>query len=208
MADVPEGSFKVDLRFAWLTGCRPQESIRIEKRHVDLKNNRIVLSPRESKGKKQARVVYLVDEAKALLRPMLDAVPSGILFRNANGTPLDPLCSHRAFCRLQIVTGKKRLKDLGLEPAEVEIEAAISTLKPMATIDGQYRAKRPAELREEAKRKLTFKMAKKHANKCCAYLFRHSFADHAIRRGVDPMTVSVLLGHTDVSTLGKRLPVI
>lgn len=45
MINIPAGPFKELLRFAWLTGSRPQESIRIEARHCDLANDRIVLPP-------------------------------------------------------------------------------------------------------------------------------------------------------------------
>lgn len=159
--------------------------------------------PREAKGKKKARVVYLVEDAKAIVRSLVKSIPFGPLFRNTDGKPWTRFAVNCAFCRLQIVTGKQRMKELGVEPSEKDIKALMPKLKQSATFHGVFRAKRPAELHEEAKRKLTNKMAQKHANKCCAYLFRHSFADHALRNGVDPMTVSVLLGHADVSTLGK-----
>jgi integrase len=203
MAQVPEGPFKLLLRFAWLTGCRPQEAVRIEARHVDLPNGRLVIPPREAKGKKRARVIYLVDEARAILAPLVAAHPTEPVFRNADGRPWTRFAVNCAFCRLQIVTGTRRMKELGIGPTEEEIAALVPTLKPTARIDGVVREKRPAELREEAKRKLTYKMAQKHADKCCAYLLRHSFSTNAIVNGVDPMTVSVLLGHANGATLAK-----
>ena len=95
------------------------------------------------------------------------------------------------------------MKDLGVGPAEEEIAALVPSLKPVARIDGVVREKRLAELREEAKRKLTYKMAKGYADKCCLYLARHSFSTNALRNGVDPMTVSVLLGHANGATLAN-----
>ena len=203
MACVPEGPFKELLRFAWLTGCRPQEAIRIEARHTDLPNGRLMIPSREAKGKKRARVIYLTEEARAVLAPLAAARAEGPLFRNEDGRPWTRFAVNCAFCRLQIVTGKKRMKELGLAPTEAEIERAIPTLKRVAKIDGVVREKRPAELREEAKRKLTHLMAKRHANKCCLYLTRHSFSTNALVNGVDPMTVSVLLGHANGATLAK-----
>lgn len=41
----------------WETGCRPQESLRVEARHVDLKHFRWVFPKSEAKGKRQPRVV-------------------------------------------------------------------------------------------------------------------------------------------------------
>lgn len=203
MACVPQGPFKELLRFAWLTGCRPQEAIRIEARHADLPNGRLMIPPREAKGKKRARVIYLTEEARAALAPLVAARPTGPLFRNEDGKPWTRFAVNCAFCRLQIVTGKKRMKELGVAPTDEEIEEMIPTLKPSAKIDGVVREKRPAELREEAKRKLTHLLAKKHADKCCLYLARHSFSTNALVNGVDPMTVSVLLGHANGSTLAK-----
>src|SRR5690606_13690672 len=43
----------------WETGCRPQESLRVEARHVDLLHNRWVFPKSEAKGKKKPRVIYL-----------------------------------------------------------------------------------------------------------------------------------------------------
>ncbi len=203
MAQVPEGPFKDLLRFAWLTGCRPQEAIRIESRHLDLERGWVLLPPGEAKGKKRARVIYLVDDAKAMLAPLAEVQPEGPLFRNKNGRPWTRFAVNCAFCRLQIVTGMRRMKELGVVPTEEEIVALIPSLKTAARIDGVIRAKRSAELREEAKRKLTYKMAKRYADKCCLYLARHSFSTNALRKGVDPMTVSVLLGHTNGATLAK-----
>jgi len=37
----------------------------------------------------------------------------------------------------------------------------------------------------------------------CAYHIRHTFATRALERGVDPITVSILLGHSDASTLAR-----
>ncbi len=38
----------------------------------------------------------------------------------------------------------------------------------------------------------------------CATAIRHSFTNEALARGVDPVTLSVLLGHTDVTTLSRN----
>lgn len=102
-----------------------------------------------------------------------------------------------AFERLRIVTGTKKVRELGLAPTDEEIATLIPVLKKTVVEAGVERPKRPAELREEAKRKLSYKLAKKYADKCCAYLIRHSFSTNALLRGVDPLTVSVLLGHAN-----------
>ncbi len=38
----------------------------------------------------------------------------------------------------------------------------------------------------------------------CATAIRYSFTTHALARGVDPVTLSVLLGHSDVTTLSRH----
>ncbi len=37
----------------------------------------------------------------------------------------------------------------------------------------------------------------------CSTVIRHSWATNALARGVDPITVSILLGHTDITTLSR-----
>ena len=56
-------AFKGLLTATWETGCRPQESLRLEARHVDLAGQRWVLTPSEAKGKKTPRVIYLTPAA-------------------------------------------------------------------------------------------------------------------------------------------------
>jgi integrase len=72
----------------WETGCRPQESLRVEARHVDLANQRWVISKDESKTKRLVRVVYLTDAAATRsLKRLIAEHPEGPLFRNVNGKP-------------------------------------------------------------------------------------------------------------------------
>lgn len=69
----------------WETGCRPQESLRVEARHVDLKNQRWVFPKSESKTKQMIRVVYLTDAALAISRRLMVTHSTGPLFRNSRG---------------------------------------------------------------------------------------------------------------------------
>jgi site-specific recombinase XerD len=46
-------------------------------------------------------------------------------------------------------------------------------------------------------------MACQHAEKYSLYTLRHSWATHALERGLDALTVAVLMGHRDPSTLAK-----
>jgi integrase len=99
--------------------------------------------------------------------------------------------------------GKRLMQEQRLEVSDEEIKAVMAILKPEAVIDGQLRPKRPAELRHEAKMKLSKKLARSLAPKYSLYALRHSWATQALQRGVDPLTVAVLMGHRDPSTLSK-----
>lgn len=47
------------------------------------------------------------------------------------------------------------------------------------------------------------RLKSKIGSQLCAYVLRHSFATRALERGVDPITVSVLMGHSDPSTVAR-----
>jgi len=46
-------------------------------------------------------------------------------------------------------------------------------------------------------------LKKKLGTKYCLYVLRHSWATRALKNGVDPLTVAVLMGHSDPSMLAK-----
>ena len=50
---------------------------------------------------------------------------------------------------------------------------------------------------------LTQKRAVRVATRYCLYALRHSWATHALQTGLDGLTVAVLLGHADPSTLTR-----
>jgi integrase len=47
------------------------------------------------------------------------------------------------------------------------------------------------------------KMKTKLGKRYNMYMYRHTFATRKLQQGVDPITVAILLGHADVSTLAK-----
>ncbi len=91
----------------WETGCRPQESLRAEARHVDIKNQRWVFPKSESKNKRVARVVYLTDEALTISRRLMAAYPTGPLFRNSRGTAWTNYAVQCAFRRVRARVGSR-----------------------------------------------------------------------------------------------------
>lgn len=187
----------------WDTGCRPQESLRVEARHVDGANQRWIFPPSESKGERGPRVVYLTDSAMHITRRLMLKHPEGTLFRNSRGTAWTSDSVNCGFDQIQIRMGKAEMARVGKSVPQQDIDELLPTLNPIRRHRGQEVAKTAAELRCEAKGKLTSRMAKALAPRYSLYAIRHSWATHALERGLDSVTVSVLMGHADVSMLAR-----
>ena len=187
----------------WETGCRPQESLRAEARHVDVPNQRWVIPPSEAKGEKMTRIVYLTDNAFEITRRLMRRYPEGTLFRNARGDAWTSDSVNCAIDRIRIRMGKKTLNRNGQSVTQDEIDEFTKSLKLTRMENGVERRKTGGELRCEAKVKLTNRLAASLVPRYSLYAFRHSFATHALERGVDSVTVAVLMGHSDPSMLAK-----
>lgn len=188
------------LEMSWQTGCRPQEAVRVEARHLDAANRRVVLPPKEAKGKRRFRIIYLNDRALALVTGLAADRPEGPIFRNTDVLPWNAQAVNNRFCRLQQHLGRKA-GAIELDPDEVKAFAA--TLRPDVTEKGVKRAKTPKELLREARKKLRVKAAVAKGEKLCLYAFRHTFAQRLLLAGTDALTVSTLLGHVDSTMLSK-----
>ena len=97
--------FRNLLDFSWETGCRPEEVKKIEARHVQIEQHRIVFPKEEAKGKKKPRVIYMTPRAEAIIKPCLETV--GCIFRNADGKPWTSFAINCRFCRLEKHLGVK-----------------------------------------------------------------------------------------------------
>jgi integrase len=172
-------NFKDLLEVTWATGCRPQESLAVEARHVDLHNARWFFRPDESKGEEWPRIVYLTDKALEITKRLMQEHPEGTLFRNAEGKPWTPFAVNCAFRRVQIRMGTRELKEQGLLPS------------PDKSLTKWERRRRLEQL------------AAGHAPKYCLYHLRHSWLDRALKRGLDVLTCAILMGHRDPSTISK-----
>ena len=107
LARFPDQEFSDVLITCWESGCRPQEIMNVEARHVDLANDRWVFKVRESKGKKFIRIVYLTGRAVEITRRLAAQHPTGKLFRNAAGQPCDKDAISRRFHRKKKALGRK-----------------------------------------------------------------------------------------------------
>ena len=202
LACVTDESLRDLLVFAWETGARATECMATEKRHVDLANARIIFPPTEEKMGRAPRIIYLSDRACEIVRRLMLRTHNH-LFVNVHGVPWNSRSVNCAFIRIQIRMGRKAMKAKGITITPEDAEAFIQKLCPTQVIKGRKVAKTRAELRAEARRKLSGRFAARHAKKYCLTAFRHSWCHHALCRGIDALTVSVLMGHADPTMVAK-----
>ena len=188
------------LEFCWESGCRPQELVLFEARHLDAKNGRLVLPPKEAKGKKRFRVVYLTEKAFGIVNRLVAEYPTGRLFRNSKGDPWRSDAINCRFCRLQHRLAREKGDIALLDPEAVKDLAA--TLPRTRIVKGKEVPKSEKDLLREARKKLRAKSAS-GGTKYALYSLRHGFAQELLTSGVDSLTVSTLLGHKDTSMLAK-----
>jgi integrase len=200
---VGDEAFRDLLIVTYETGCRPQESTRVEARHVDLARSRWVFSTTESKTKSMPRVVYLSEAAAAITAKLMVKRPNGRLFLNSGGRPWKKDALSCAFDRLQVRMGKAQMKLRGVAVDERQVTTYAATLSKHKSEKGFIRPKSRAELLCEARRKLTQRKSREFAPRYSLYALRHSWATNALLRGVDSLTVAILMGHRDPSTLAR-----
>ena len=200
---VTDKNFADLLSVTYETGCRPQESLRVEARHVDLEHARWVFPLQEAKGKAMPRIIYLSEHAVEVSRRLMKKWLSGPLFRNANGNPWNKDSVGCTFDRLQIKMGKEALKLTNEVLDESSVTKFASKLAPKRTVRGVVVPKSPADLLAEARRKLTQRRARQLGPRYSLYALRHSWATNALKNGVDALTVAILMGHKDPSTLAR-----
>ncbi len=199
---VEDPDFRDLLLVTWETGCRPQESLIVEARHVDLVNSRWVFPVAESKTD-LPRFVYLTDRAMEITRRRMLRYPHGPLFRNSNGKPWTTCAVNCAFMRIQFRMGQRIMREQEREISRDEVEEFIANLNPTRRTKGKSVPKSRVDLRKEARKKLTYRLAGKLAPKFCLYNIRHTWMNRLLTNGVDALTVAILAGHCDPSTLVK-----
>jgi integrase len=192
---VRDEGFRDLLTACWETGCRPQEALSVEARHVDAANGCWVFPVEESKGKKHQRIVYLTDAALAITRRRMLANPRGPLFRNTDGVPWSASSLNCRFARLRLALGRMKLAELGRTPPKLK------RLTQPQRSDAAVRAAHQAAVIE--RRREIAALARRHAPRYSLYTFRHSWCTHALERGVDAVTVAVLMGHRDTTMISR-----
>jgi integrase len=98
---VKDQEFRNLLMVSFECGARPQETLRLEARHVDLANGRWVFPASEAKGGRLPRVVYVPPASMQITERLMEAHPVGVLFRNSKGKPWTADAVNCRFGRIQ-----------------------------------------------------------------------------------------------------------
>ncbi len=99
LALATDEPFRDYLTVMLASGARPVEMGKFEASH--LHGSRFILPIEKSKGKKRSRVVYLPDEALAIVTRLAGQYPIGKLFRNSDGEPWNHDSIKGRFSRLK-----------------------------------------------------------------------------------------------------------
>jgi integrase len=107
LAKTRDENFRDLCHFCFLTGARCAKSLAVEARHVELANHRIIFPVEEEKMERIPRIIYLNEEAEAIIRRLLARHPQGKLFRNTKGRPWHPDATNCRFRSLARKIGRK-----------------------------------------------------------------------------------------------------
>ena len=192
---VDDPAFRDLLVLAWETGARPSELFSAAASFLDKANARLVYPLRLSKGRRVQRVVYLTEAALEVVARRAALFPAGPLLRTAAGRPWDRGTARCRFQNLRVTLGRRRAAEEGLLPPK------IPRLKP-GSGDDVFRAEHEKKVRD--RRKKITEIARKHGPQYNLYALRHSYVTEALVRGVDAVTVSVLVGHRDTTMISRH----
>ena len=107
LSSAKDEAFRDYLTVMLSTGARAMEMRVFEAKHFD--GNKFVLAIEASKGKKRSRVVYLPDDALAVVERLIKEYPDGPLFRNADG---EPWTKNAVVCRFRRLRDKLKMPGL------------------------------------------------------------------------------------------------
>jgi integrase len=195
---VRDPNFRDLIEITWESGMRPQEIRKIEARFFDAAASRIIFPPKEAKGKKYYRIIYLTPRAKDIVAGLAESRPHGPLLLNSEGQPWTKDAINCSFRRLRVV--------LGLRIMEANGEA-IEEVPRFRKWD--VKAERLAEARREHRERL--KRRRKDIKKRAMELtkqyhlgaLRKGYATEALKAGIDVVSLAHLMGHRDPSMISK-----
>ncbi len=107
LAAVKGEAFRDVLEFAWETGARPHEIKIVEARHFDAAGRKLILPPKEAKGKKRTRVIYLTEKAAGIVARRVQTQGPGLIFRNHDGGKWNMYSMNNRLARLAEKVGAR-----------------------------------------------------------------------------------------------------
>ena len=203
LAAINDAGFRDLVVLTWETGCRPQESVRIEARHVDLARQRIVFPKAEAKGKRQPRIIYLTNVALEIVSRCCEKSPTGPIMRQTNGMAWMANTVSRKFGQLQCRMGKAEYERQNIPIPKELVDQLKARLHTHRKSGGQLAARTPQFLRDHSQNIARQKHAARFAPRYSLYSLRHAWATRALESGLDGLTVAILMGHSDPSTLAR-----
>lgn len=195
---IADPNFRDLVEMAWETGSRVQELRKIETRFFDPETSRVVFPPKEAKGKKHYRIIYLPPRAREIVARLAVARPEGPLLVNADGNAWTKDAINCAFCRLQLALGRKEIAKRGLMAPRPE------RFRKGGVAPDKLAESRAAHC-ETVKRwqKDEQKLARELGTKYHLGAFRKGYATEALKAGVDVVGLAHLMGHRDPSMISK-----
>lgn len=149
------------------------------------------------------RIVYLSESAASITDRLSRLRENGPLFRNRGGAAWTKDAVGCAFGRIQVRMGRASMASSDSHITKRALETCVKSLAKCRRASGKQFQKSAAEMTAEARRKLTNQRARRLAPRYSLYALRHSWATNALRSGLDALTVAVLMGHKDPSTLAR-----
>jgi integrase len=195
LSHVKDDPFRELLTFAYEAGCRPQEARLIEARHLKLAQHRVEIPPKEAKGKKRWRVIYLSDKAVEIVSRLAQLRPTGPLCLNVDKNPWK---AQAIVCRFQRLLVKLAGLHVSIPPLPRFDRRKFKDPTLLAAARKEQRAAIVAQRKKRAK------LARESETRFAMYDLRHCFATRKLKEGHDPITVAALLGHKDASMLCKH----
>ena len=135
LATYPEDDpFRDLLVFAQGSGARPQESKKIERRHLQQGGRVAIFLKSESKKKgkrKRNRILYIPPPLRAMLKRLCEKNPEGPLFRNEDG---NPWTTNSIRSRFRRVRRKLKIKELFMYAIRHTWETNMLLEKPLQLV--------------------------------------------------------------------------
>jgi integrase len=195
---ISDPNFRDLIELSWETGMRVQELRKIEARFFDVETSRVVFPPKEAKGKKYYRIIYLTPRAREIIARLAEARPDGPLLVNADGNAWTKDAINCAFCRLQLALGRREMARRGLRaqrPGRFKKRGV--TPERLAEAKAAHRAAVKQWQKDEQR------LARELGTKYHLGAFRKGYATEALKAGVDVVGLAHLMGHRDPSMISK-----